>query len=153
MGQWEKGKLQLWKPHDFCYRSCYCTQAAQGKMWLRFSQKERQSSFTKSVLFNIRATIPTCKFLLLWLKDRQVSLFCCFHISEMLSCNFEIDIFLFDVPSQLFLPETINESAQKSLGKSSFQCNFLISVDSRAWSHFPHTFTDLSVFVQDMNFA
>lgn len=35
-------------PHGFCYRSCYCTQAAQDKMGLSFSQKERQSSDSHS---------------------------------------------------------------------------------------------------------
>lgn len=89
-------------PHDFCYRSCYCTQAAQDKMWLSFSQKERQSSES-------HAQTQSCSTSELFLcasssynplGDFQVYCFC-FYISEMLSCNFEIDSFLYNMPSQL----------------------------------------------------
>lgn len=88
---------------------------------------------------SIWRTIPMWKLLLLWLRDFQVSffLFSDFRNAKLLFWNI---YFLFNVPSQIFLPETINESAQKSLGKSSFQCNsclFLQILEADLISHTP----------------
>lgn len=89
-------------PHGFCYRSCYCTQAAQDKMGLSFSQKERQSSDSHSQNQSCSTSelFPVCRFLLHWLRDFQVYFFLVLYFRNA-KLQFWNWYFLFNMPSQL----------------------------------------------------